>query len=95
MSTKANRALTVAMLAGVCALQISPAFAQFTGTGTQATNWVVELLTPIIPLAVAVIGILAWTGRVNWGWFIGAIVGTMLFFGRDQVVSMLRGWTGA
>lgn len=95
MSTKANRALTAAMLAGMCALQMSPAFAQFTGTGTQATNWVVELLTPIIPLAVAVIGILAWTGRVNWSWFIGAIVGTILFFGRDQVVSMLRGWTGA
>jgi type IV secretory pathway VirB2 component (pilin) len=95
MSTKANYALNTALLAGLCVMQASPAFAQFTGTGTQATNWVVELLTPIIPLAVAVIGILAWTGRVNWGWFIGAIVGTMLFFGRDQVVSMLRGWTGA
>lgn len=95
MSTNTNRALTAAMLAGLCALQMSSAFAQFTGTGTQATNWVVELLTPIVPLAVAVIGILAWTGRVNWGWFIGAIVGTILFFGRDQVVSMLRGWTGA
>jgi len=95
MSTKANRALNAAVLAGLCVLQVSPAFAQFTGTGTQATNWVVELLTPIIPLAVAVIGILAWTGRVNWAWFVGAIVGTILFFGRDQVVSMLRGWTGA
>jgi len=95
MSNKANRALNTVLLVGLCVLQASPAFAQFTGTGTQATNWVVELLTPIIPLAVAVIGILAWTGRVNWGWFIGAIVGTMLFFGRDQVVSMLRGWTGA
>lgn len=95
MSTKANRALNAAVLAGLWVLQVSPAFAQFTGTGTQATNWVVELLTPIIPLAVAVIGILAWTGRVNWAWFVGAIVGTILFFGRDQVVSMLRGWTGA
>jgi len=95
MSTKANRALNAALLAGLYVLQVSPAFAQFTGTGTQATNWVVELLTPIIPLAVAVIGILAWTGRVNWAWFVGAIVGTILFFGRDQVVSMLRSWTGA
>jgi len=95
MSTKVNRALNAAVLAGLCVVQASPAFAQFTGTGTQATNWVVELLTPIIPLAVAVIGILAWTGRVNWSWFVGAIVGTILFFGRDQVVSMLRSWTGA
>ncbi len=95
MSIKTSRALAAAMLAGLCVLQVSPAFAQFTGTGSQATNWVVEFLTPVIPLAVAVIGILAWTGRVNWAWFIGAIIGTILFFGRDQVVSMLRGWTGA
>ena len=94
MSTNVNRALCVVLLAGLCALHASPAFAQFTGTGTQATNWVVQLLTPIIPLAVAVVGILAWTGRVNWAWFIGAVVGTALFFGRDQVVTMFRGWTG-
>lgn len=95
MSIKSNRALTAVLLVGLCAIQMSPAFAQFTGTGTQATNWVVELLTPLIPLAVAVVGILAWTGRINWAWFVGAIVGTILFFGRDQVVSLLRGFTGA
>jgi len=94
MSTNVNRAACVVLLAGLCVLQASPAFAQFTGTGTQATNWVVQLLTPIIPLAVAVVGILAWTGRVNWAWFLGAVVGTALFFGRDQVVTMFRGWTG-
>jgi len=44
MNTKTNRAFVAVMLAGLCVLQMSPAFAQFTGTGTQATNWVVELL---------------------------------------------------
>lgn len=94
MCTNVNRAVCFALIAALCAMQAAPAFAQFTGAGTQATNWVVQILTPIIPLAVAVVGILAWTGRVNWGWFVGAIVGTALFFGRDQVVTMFRGWTG-
>lgn len=94
MRTNVNRAVSFALIAALYAMQATPGFAQFTGAGTQATNWVVQILTPIIPLAVAVVGILAWTGRVNWGWFVGAIVGTALFFGRDQVVTMFRGWTG-
>ncbi|MEH6433860.1 TrbC/VirB2 family protein [Massilia sp. DD77] len=94
MRINVNRAVSLMLMATLCALQTSPVFAQFTGAGTQATNWFVQLLTPIIPLAVAVVGTLAWTGRVNWGWFVGAIVGTALFFGRDQVVTMLRAWTG-
>jgi type IV secretion system protein VirB2 len=94
MRTNVNRVVSVVLITALCALQTTPAFAQFTATGTQATNWVVQILTPIIPLAVAVVGILAWAGRVNWAWFVAAIVGTALFFGRDQVVTMLRGWTG-
>lgn len=94
MRSNVNRAVCFALIAALYAMQATPAFAQFTGAGTQATNWVVQILTPIIPLAVAVVGVLAWTGRVNWGWFVGAIVGTALFFGRDQVVTMFRGWTG-
>ena len=95
MRTTVNRSVSLVLITALCVLQAAPAFAQFTGAGTQATNWVVQILTPIIPLAVAVVGLLAWTGRVNWGWFIGAIVGTGLFFGRDQVVTMVRGWMGA
>lgn len=95
MTTKVNRAFTTVLLASFCLLQAAPAFAQFTGAGAQATDWVVELLTPVIPLAVLVVGILAWAGRVNWAWFIGAMVGTALFFGRDQVVTLFRSWFGA
>jgi type IV secretory pathway VirB2 component (pilin) len=95
MSNSTQRALTFALYASLLALQVSPAFAQFTGAGTQATNWFVQLITPIVPLAVAAVGILCFTGRVNWGWFVGGLLGTALFFGRDQVVSMFRGWLGA
>ncbi len=92
MSNTFNRVFTIALLAVVCALQASPAFAQFTGAGSQATNWFVQLITPLVPLACAAVGIACFTGRVNWAWFLGALCGTALFFGRDQVVTMFRGW---
>lgn len=95
MSNTIQRTLAFALCASLLALQATPALAQFTGAGTQATNWVVQLLTPLVPLAVAVVGILCLTGRVNWGWFAAGLVGVALFFGRDQVVSMFRGWLGA
>jgi type IV secretory pathway VirB2 component (pilin) len=90
-----NRAIAAALFVSLFALQLTPAVAQFTGAGTQATSWVVQLFTPLVPLAVAVVGIMALAGRVNWGWFVAGLVGTALFFGRDQVVSMFRGWLGA
>jgi len=95
MSNTIQRTLTFVLCAGLLAIQMDPAFAQFTGAGTQATNWFVQLLTPIVPLAVAAVGILCLTGRVNWGWFLAGLVGVALFFGRDQVVTMFRGWLGA
>lgn len=95
MKNSVSRAAAFLLLASLCALQASPALAQFTGAGTQATSWVVQLLTPLIPLAIAVVGVMCFTGRVNWGWFVGAVIGCALFFGRDQVVSMFRGWVGA
>lgn len=95
MRTPVNRAAALVLFVGLSALQVSPAFAQFTGVGTQATSWVVQLLTPLIPLAVAVVGVMCFTGRVNWTWFAAALIGCALFFGRNQVVSMFRSWLGA
>lgn len=92
MNNTAARAASLALLAVLCMLHVSPAFAQFTGAGTQATNWFVQLITPLVPLACAAVGIACFTGKVNWAWFVAALCGTALFFGRDQVVSMFRGW---
>lgn len=94
MKTNVIRAPAFVMLAALLALQAPPALAQFTGAGTQATNWVVQLLTPLIPLACGVFGVLCFIGRINWLWFAGALLGTCLFFGRDQVVTMFRAWLG-
>lgn len=94
MSTTATRAATFALFAVLFSLQVSPAFAQFTGAGSQATNWFVQLVTPLVPLACAAVGVACFTGKVNWFWFMAALCGTALFFGRNQVVSLFRGWLG-
>lgn len=94
MSRSITFAEAMTALIALLILPIFPAFAQFTGGGAQATNWVVELMTPIIPLGCVVVALLAFAGRINWLWFASACVGTILFFGRDQVVSMIRGWFG-
>lgn len=93
MNRNPNRITAYVLMAGLLALQMSPALAQFTQAGTQGTNWVVQVLTPVISLAVGVVGILCLTGRIPWGWFLGAVIGIGLFFGRDQIVSLVRGWT--
>lgn len=95
MSSNTKRFTTLILCAVMLALQASPAWAQFTGAGTQATNWAVQLLTPLIPLGCIVVAIGCFVGRINWMWFGGALLGTALFFGRDQVISMFRGWVGA
>jgi type IV secretory pathway VirB2 component (pilin) len=94
MNNPTQRALAIAACACLLALQTAPAFAQFTGAGSLATSWFVQLVTPLVPLACAAVGILCLTGRVNWPWFMAAICGTALFFGREQVVTMFRGWLG-
>jgi hypothetical protein len=92
MNTTAIRTANFVLFFVLWSLQASPALAQFTGAGSQATNWFVQLISPLIPLACAAVGIACFTGKVNWGWFMAALCGTALFFGRDQVVSMFRGW---
>lgn len=94
-TTTVSRAVTFMLCVGVLALQAAPAFAQFTGTGSQATSWVVQLLTPLIPLGCVGVALACFMGKINWPWFGAAVVGTALFFGRDQVVTMFRGWVGA
>lgn len=95
MSTLHNRAVTVVLLTVFLALQVEPAFAQFTGAGTSATAWFIQLATPIVSLIVAIIGLAALSKNMHWGWGVFAVVGIIIFFGRDQVVTMVRGWAGA
>jgi glycerol-3-phosphate acyltransferase PlsY len=92
MNRSTASSVVFAMTIAVLIAPFMPAFAQFTGGGAQATSWVVELLTPLIPLACIGVAVFAWMGRVNWGWFAAACVGTILFFGRDQFVSLVRSW---
>ena len=63
-----------------------------TGADSLVTN-LIALATPIAILAVMVLAIVAMTGRISWGWPIGALVGIGVIFGAPQLVQWARGVT--
>lgn len=72
------------------------AFAQspFTGGAAQAKTDIIAIIAPIAGIAVIAVGLLAWFGKISWMWLVGLIVGIVLVFGNDQVVTWIRGWFG-
>jgi type IV secretion system protein VirB2 len=64
-----------------------------TGADSLVTN-LIALATPIAILAVMVLAIVAMTGRISWGWPIGALVGIGVVFGAPQLVTWARGLFG-
>jgi len=64
-----------------------------TGADSLVTNFI-ALATPIAILAVMVLAIVAMTGRISWGWPIGALVGIGIIFGAPQIVAWARGVFG-
>jgi type IV secretion system protein VirB2 len=64
-----------------------------TGADSLVTN-LVALATPVAVLAVMVLAIVAMTGRISWGWPIGALVGIGVVFGAQQIVTWARGVFG-
>ena len=64
-----------------------------TGADSLVTN-LIAIATPIAILAVMVLAIVAMTGRISWGWPIGALVGIGVVFGAPQLVTWARGLFG-
>ena len=64
-----------------------------TGADSLVTN-LTALATPVAVLAVMVLAVVAMTGRISWGWPIGAIVGIGVIFGAPQIVTWARGVFG-
>jgi type IV secretory pathway VirB2 component (pilin) len=54
----------------------------------------VALATPIAILAIMVLAIVAMTGRISWGWPVGALIGIGVIFGAPQLVDWARGVFG-
>lgn len=64
-----------------------------TGT-TAAQASILTILTPVALVAVMVSGAMAWFGRISWWWLVGVVVGTVLVFGSQQIVSWIRALFG-
>ena len=64
-----------------------------TGATSLQTN-ILALATPVAVIVVMVLGIVAATGRISWGWPISALVGIAVIFGAPQLVAWTRGMFG-
>jgi type IV secretion system protein VirB2 len=64
-----------------------------TGADSLVTN-LIALATPLAILAIMVLAVVAMTGRISWGWPIGALVGIGVIFGAPQIVTWARGLFG-
>lgn len=70
------------------------AFAQespfLTGAESLQSN-ILAWATPIAVILVMVLGFMAMSNRISWGWPIGAIIGIAVIFGAPQIVTWIRG----
>ena len=90
-TSHATFALTLAAL-----LLLSPEFAMaqaspfLTGANSLQAN-ILAWATPIAVILVMVLGFMAMTNRISWGWPIGAVIGIAIIFGAPQIVTWIRG----
>jgi len=87
------RNTAVALLLSLLSSAASAA-APFASGATTLTADVLTIVAPIVGLAVIAVGVLAWFGKISWVWFGGLVVGIILVFGNQQVVSWIRGLFG-
>jgi type IV secretion system protein VirB2 len=62
----------------------------FTQGTTSLASDILTILTPVAVIAVMVAGALAWFGRISWVLAISVMVGIVLVFGSQQIVSWVR-----
>lgn len=81
--------LIAALLA--CALAVPALAAPFTGGTATLKSDLLAIITPFAGIALIGVGFVCWIGKISWVWLAGLIVGIVLVFGNDQVVSWIRG----
>lgn len=93
-----KRVLPVALIA-----LPSPAFAQVDPAGSgpivAALGWLQGTLlgnvaTAVAVMAVAMVGFMMLTGRMNWRYGATVIIGTFILFGAASIVAGIRGAAG-
>jgi type IV secretory pathway VirB2 component (pilin) len=87
-------ALTLTACIAVPALTFAQATNPFqTGAESLVTNFT-AIATPFAVLAIMVLAVVAMTGRISWGWPIGALVGIGVIFGAPTIVTWVQGLFG-
>lgn len=88
-----ERAASAALIAALL-LPLLAAADPFVDAGNQAKSYVMQLMTPFVGIAVLVVGVLCFTGRIAWGFMGAVLVGVLIIFGHEQIVTMFRSWGG-
>jgi type IV secretion system protein VirB2 len=66
----------------------------FTAGSTSLAQDILTILTPVAVIAVMVAGVLAWFGRISWVLAVSVMVGIVLVFGSQQIVTWIRSLFG-
>jgi type IV secretion system protein VirB2 len=85
-------AVLAALLAGFPGLVLAASPFEAGANGSKVA--LLAILGPIAGIGVMASGIGALFGRISWLWFVGAVLGTILIFGSDQIVGWIRGLAG-
>jgi type IV secretion system protein VirB2 len=89
-----KRALVIFAGLGLIRPELAFAAGPFTAGATSLAQDILTVLTPVAVIAVMAAGALAWFGRISWVLAISVMVGIVLVFGSQQIVSWIRGLFG-
>ena len=74
-----------------CLPCVAQAAAPFQPVASTLQADLASALAPVAGIALIVVALLCFFGKISWMWLVGLIVGIVLFFGRDQIISWIRG----
>ena len=74
--------------------ELAFAAAPFASGGTALSADVLTIVAPIAGIAIIAVGVICWFGKISWFWFAGLVVGIILVFGNQQIVTWIRGLFG-
>lgn len=92
-ATRRLKAISIPLLAALFPA-LAFAAAPFAGGTTGLSADILTIVSPIAGLALIAVGVICWFGKISWFWFAGLVVGIVLVFGNQQVVSWIRGLFG-
>lgn len=93
-TAKTIRNAALALLASLYSSSFAFAASPFGAGTTTLTQDILTIVTPIVGIAVIAVGCLCWFGKISWFWLAGLIVGIVLVFGNQQIVTWIRGLFG-